>query len=135
MIEQIFTVDVFVRDKEEAVRFYVEKLGFDVMVDDTVAAGSGICLDDVAARWIAMVPRGGQLAIVPCTEEFHVFKAHRVGTPVEFQLHTDDLAATYADLCRRGVTFSEPPKHTERGMTASFLDPWGNRLSLVQPTS
>ena len=47
---------------------------------------------------------------------------------------TDDLARDYAAYQARGVTFLEEPRHEAYGSVAVFVDRWGNRWDLIQPS-
>jgi uncharacterized glyoxalase superfamily protein PhnB len=52
---------------------------------------------------------------------------------VAFFLHTDDFAATHADLMARGVRFCEAPRFEAYGTVAVFEDHYGNRWDLIEP--
>jgi len=58
MITSIGTVSVYVRDQEKAVKFYTEKLGFEVRRNEPMGPN---------ARWIELAPKGAQTRIVPFT--------------------------------------------------------------------
>lgn len=132
MIEQLHTIDIFVTDKQTAIDFYVEKLGFEVRDDVPFPAGSGITTPDGALRWVTVAPPGGEFLVVLVTPEFFVYRPDRVGERTDIRLRTDDLSATHHALAGRGVRFTQRPRHTPNGWEAWLADQDGNELAVVQ---
>jgi lactoylglutathione lyase len=117
MIKNIHVTGVSVSDQDRALDFYTTKLGFETRADTAVGD----------YRWIEVVPPGAETALV--------LEPGRgtVGTFTSVVFATDDMQATYEELRRRGVHFTEEPAgQSWGGIQAQFVDPDGNRFVLVQ---
>ena len=131
MIKQIGTVTMYVRDQEEALRFYTEKLGFEKRADQEPFPGF---------RWLTVAPPGATtqfLLLRPDQTDLPPKLAQQaeaeIGFAPHFVLEADDIQATYQDLSNRGVEFTQPPTQQPWGMTmAQLKDLYGNVIVLVQ---
>jgi lactoylglutathione lyase len=123
MSEIIGTVNVFVRDQETALKFYVEKLGWELRRDDSMGP----------IRWIEVAPAGSQTTIVLADSAFPLFSEDKVGRYTELQIFTDDIQSLYPKLNKAGVDFPTPPEDQPWGWHSVFADPDGNEYFLVQP--
>src|ERR1700730_2149799 len=116
-------VIVFVRDQDRSLRFYLDQLGFGLVIDNSFE-GSG--------RWVAVAPPDGTaiLALVspkPGSEEYRL-----IGCSRQVVLVTEDVTVKFDEWSKRGVRFHHPPKTPEWGGTfTSFEDLDGNRFALV----
>jgi len=132
MITQLARVTILVRDQDEALRFYTEKLGFEKRAD--VAFGP-------AMRWLTVAPRGQQgveIVLQKPEPAMHGEEDARrmlevVGRNPTWVFACDDCRATYAELRGRGVEFSGEPQEQPYGVEAVFVDLYGNSFSLLQP--
>ncbi len=126
---------LWVHDQDEALAFYVEKLGWEVRADLTVAEMGNY-------RWLTVGPPGQpDVAIVlnaiprppvmdtETAEEIRSLMAK--GWAGAVFLTTDDVRATYQELSARGVEFVEPPEDRRYGTDSSFRDPSGNSIRLM----
>lgn len=114
-------VQVFVSDFATSLRFYTEKLGFEVDYTD-------------GAHW-AQFHSGPEvaLAIVLCNPDREEAGGRLVGRFVGVTLMVEDIEAQYARLARAGVTFTgAPKKQSFGGVMAHFADPDGNVLTIRQ---
>ncbi len=106
MTQAIATVALAVRDYDEAIRFYRDALGFE-LVADTPLGGS--------KRWVVVAPKGGKGARLLLALADGEAQAARVGDQlggrVGFFLETDDFARDHAAFTAAGVRFLEPPRH------------------------
>jgi catechol 2,3-dioxygenase-like lactoylglutathione lyase family enzyme len=118
-MQRITVVSVPVSDQEVARRFYVEKLGFELMAD--APFGDGL-------RWLQVRPPGSEASLSLVTW----FEDMPAGSLRGLVLDTDDLEADHRALVERGVPFAGPPTATDGGTFATFADPDGNHLSLRQ---
>src|SRR3954465_9217111 len=120
---RIHHVTVFVRDQDRSLRFYVEQLGFSVLVDYRFGE---------RGRFILLSPPDGTafVALVAPRPESDEYKL--IGRPGQAVFVTDDIAAAF-DLWRsRGVRFQHAPKGESWGGTfTSFEDLDGNTFALV----
>jgi len=124
----IAMIAVLVRDYDEAIAWYRDALGFELLEDDDRGAGK---------RWVRMAPAGNvdfsmllAKAAKPAQEDC-VGNQH--GGRVGFFLHTDDFARDHARLTAAGVHFEESPRHEEYGTVVVFRDLYGNRWDLIEP--
>ena len=118
---------LLVRDYDEAIAFYVGKLGFALTSDADQGDGK---------RWVVVTPPGGQTGLL-LARAASPEQAARVGDPgggrVMFFLETTDFAADHARLLAAGVRFLETPRHEPYGVVAVFEDLYGLRWDLIEP--
>ena len=125
-------VTLLVPDYDEAIAFYVGRLGF-TLVEDMVLSS--------AKRWVTVRPPGGPeaatLLLLACaaTPEQRAAIGRQAGGRVAFFLSTDDFARDHAAFTAVGVRFLEPPRHEPYGTVAVFQDPFGNRWDLIEPAT
>ena len=114
---------VFVRDQERSLRFYVDQLGFRVMVDHRFPSGD---------RWIEVAPPDGSasVALVPAHPDSEVYKL--IGRDTQICFITEDVRAKYDELTGRGVRFLSPPLEPAwGGIFTRFEDIDGNSFGLA----
>ena len=123
---------VVVRDYDEAIRFFVDALGFELVEDSPARTTVG----DRPKRWVVVRPPGAEtgvlLAQADGSRQASVVGDQAAGR-VGFFLTVDDFAAAYARLLDAGVTFTGPPRSEPYGRVAVFLDIAGNRWDLLGP--
>ena len=122
-------VSVLVRDYDEAIRFYVDALRFEVVEDTRL---------DEHKRWVVVRPPGDGESALLLARAANDEQASRVGNQtggrVFLFLHTDDFARDYARMTVAGVTFIEEPRDEPYGRVVVFEDLYGNRWDLIEPT-
>ena len=133
---RIANAQLWVHDQDEALAFYTEKLGFEVRSDVTIAE-----LGDF--RWLTVGPANqpdfaitlmaipGPPVMEPDTAE-QVKALMAKGFAGTVFLETDDCQASYEELKRRGVEFTEAPEERPYGIDCGFRDPSGNAIRLTQ---
>jgi serine phosphatase RsbU (regulator of sigma subunit) len=97
----IQAVDVFVRDMEQSVQFYVNQLGFKLVSDVILQSGRrrvGVSPPDGSAGLNLIAPE-------PDTDEYQL-----IGRPTQVVFVTEDVAAKYAEWKKRGVRFHHTPR-------------------------
>ena len=120
---------LLVKDYDDAIAFFVGKLGFEVTEDTQLSADK---------RWVVVAPRGGDgsLLLARATDDRQrAAIGEQSGGRVFLFLETDDFARDHADYSAKGVTFVEEPRHEPYGTVAVFMDLYGNRWDLIQPAS
>ncbi len=134
MITSLSHASIFVHDQDEALRFYTEKLGFEVRTDMT--------LDGF--RWLTVGPQEQkdlEIVLMKPAPGF-MFDEETVGMIRALQekgalgagvFRTPDCKAAYEQLSARGVEFMSPPQERPYGVEATFRDCSGNWYSLTQP--
>jgi serine phosphatase RsbU (regulator of sigma subunit)/predicted enzyme related to lactoylglutathione lyase len=120
---RIQSLSVFVRDQEESLSFYVDRLGFRLVHDNRLGPGD---------RWIAVAPPDGTALIALLTPKPDSEQYKRIGQAREIVFITEDVTAKFQEWSRRGVHFHHPPvKPDWGGMFTSFEDIDGNSFALV----
>ena len=127
MMQHLANVALIVSDYDEAIAWYTQVLGFDLLQDTDLGDGK---------RWVRVSPPGATgtslLLAQAATEAQRGRIGDQVGGRVGFFLHTDDFATDYAALTGRGVRFAEEPRQESYGTVAVFVDLYGNRWDLVE---
>ncbi len=131
MKQSIVHVALVVRDYDEAIRFYTEKLAFTV-VEDTYQPQQG-------KRWVVIAPPGSGgsslLLARAATPEQEGVVGNQTGGRVFLFLGTDDFWRDYNRMVSEGITFVRAPKVESYGTVAVFEDLYGNRWDLVELAS
>jgi len=98
---RIHAVNIFVRDQERSLRFFVEQLGFELAFDARLQTGQ---------RWLAVSPPDGTavLTLVAPEPDSEAYKL--IGRPTQVVFVTEDVAAKYAEWRKRGVRFRYAPR-------------------------
>jgi predicted enzyme related to lactoylglutathione lyase len=136
MLKQLNNVQVWVHDQDEALAFYTEKLGLELRDDVTVPEMGNF-------RWLSVgVPGQSDVAIVlmavpgpPVFDEEtrgQIMALMSKGASGGLFFATDDCRASYEELSKRGVEFSQEPTEQPYGIDAGFRDPSGNQMRMVQ---
>jgi catechol 2,3-dioxygenase-like lactoylglutathione lyase family enzyme len=128
MPQSIVHVALVVRDYDEAIRFFIDKLDFILLEDSYVP--------EQDKRWVVVAPKGpGGTSILlarPSNQEQQAFVGNQTGGRVTFFLGTDDFWRDYNALVARGIEFVRPPLETSYGTVAVFRDLYGNLWDLVE---
>jgi catechol 2,3-dioxygenase-like lactoylglutathione lyase family enzyme len=128
MDQSIVHVALVVRDYDEAIEFYTEKLGF-TLVEDSYQP-------DQDKRWVVVAPPGSHgttlLLARASNPEQATFIGNQSGGRVFLFLNTDDFWRDYQNFVSRGVQFVRAPKEEEYGTVAVFQDLYGNLWDLLE---
>lgn len=111
---------------DEAIDFFVGKLGFTLAEDTDMGEGK---------RWV-VVSAGEGASLLIARAEGELQKAsigNQAGGRVGFFLQTDDFERDYTNWTAQGVKFREQPRHEVYGTVAVFEDVYGNTWDLIQP--
>jgi catechol 2,3-dioxygenase-like lactoylglutathione lyase family enzyme len=127
-MQSIATIALVVADYDEAIGFYCEKLGFDLLADRDMGEGK---------RWVLVAPQGGNGVRLLLAKAVGAEQQSRVGNQaggrVFLFLETDDFARDHAAFLAKGVVFRETPRHEPYGSVAVFEDIYGNGWDLIEP--
>jgi catechol 2,3-dioxygenase-like lactoylglutathione lyase family enzyme len=133
MFNAITHSQTWVLDQDEALDFYVGKLGFEVHTDAQLDFMRWLTINlpgQPERELILMVP--GPPALDPDTAEVvRGLLGKGIGGAVI--ITTDDCRATYETLRARGVEFTEEPVERFYGIDVGLRDPFGNPLRITQP--
>ena len=125
-------VALIVDDYDDAIRFFVDALGFE-LVEDSPALTSR---DGRPKRWVVVRPPGAATALLLAKadgdREVQVVGDQFAGR-VGLFLRVDDFEASYARMRDAGVRFVGEPRPEPYGRVAVFLDVAGNRWDLLGP--
>lgn len=128
MQQAIAHIALVVRDYDEALDFYVGKLGFQVVED--------LDQPDQNKRWVVISPPGSSstslLLARASTPEQEPFIGNQTGGRVFLFLQTDDFWRDYNRMTVLGINFVRPPVEALYGIVAVFEDLYGNRWDLLQ---
>lgn len=128
MKQSIIHIALVVRDYDEALAFYVGKLGFK-LIEDTYQREQN-------KRWVVVSPPGSHgttlLLARASKPEQESFIGNQAGGRVFLFLSTDDFWRDYHAMVAKGIVFIRDPKQAEYGLVAVFKDLYGNLWDLVQ---
>jgi catechol 2,3-dioxygenase-like lactoylglutathione lyase family enzyme len=129
MRQSLGLVALVVRDYDEALAFYVGRLGFELVEDSHVP--------EQDKRWVVVSPRGASesrlLLAQASTEAQAASIGNQTGGRVFLFLHTDDFWRDYHSYRAHGIEFIREPKEEPWGTVAVFKDLYGNQWDLIEP--
>jgi catechol 2,3-dioxygenase-like lactoylglutathione lyase family enzyme len=131
MAQTLGYIALLVRDYDEAIAFFTQKLGFELIEDSSSKDRQGR-----DKRWVLVAPPGSSGTSLLLARASTPEEASRVGNQtggrVFLFLHTDDFWRDYRAMTACGVKFVRDPKDEEYGMVAVFEDLYGNKWDLLQ---
>lgn len=131
MPQYLGLVSLVVRDYDEAIAFYVERLGF-TLIEDTYQPAQD-------KRWVVVSPPGAKESHLLLARANSEHQASRIGDQtgnrVFLFLYTDDFWRDYHAFKGKGVEFVREPKVEDYGTVAVFKDLYGNQWDLIQNNS
>ncbi len=124
-------ISLVVKDYDEAITFFVEKLQFRLLEDTHIPAQE--------KRWVVVAPRGPLGACLLLARASTDFQRSRVGDQtggrVFLFLYTDDFWRDYFSFLSKGIAFVRPPEEQPHGLVAVFKDLYGNFWDLIEPNA
>ncbi len=128
MKQQIAHIALIVKDYDEAILFYTQKLDFDLISD--------IPLNE-KKRWVLVGPKysnGCCLLLAKASDEKQFDSiGNQTGGRVFLFLHTDDFWRDYKNMQAKGILFTREPVVENYGTVAIFKDLYGNLWDLIEP--
>lgn len=128
MQQNIIHIAILVKDYDEAIEFYVNKLNFE-LIEDTYQP-------EQDKRWVVISPPGSQgttlLLARASNDQQSEFIGNQTGGRVFLFLNTDDFWRDYNRMKQLDITFVRPPKEQPYGTVAVFEDLYGNLWDLLQ---
>jgi len=126
--QRLALVALVVPDYDEAIGFYVGRLGFRLTSDEDQGEGR---------RWVTIAPPGDALGCQillarAATPAQTAAIGNQTGGRVFLILQTNDFARDHAAMLAAGVRFEEAPRQEPYGTVAVWQDPFGNRWDLIQ---
>jgi catechol 2,3-dioxygenase-like lactoylglutathione lyase family enzyme len=135
MITRLSHTTIFVLDQDEALKFYRDKLGFEVRTDFTM---------DNGFRWLTVGPKTQpdleivlmalkESPMMPADKVAMMRKLIESGSMGGGVLQADDCRKTYEELKAKGVEFKGAPEERFYGIETLLKDNSGNWFSMTQP--
>ncbi len=128
MKQALIHVALVVRDYDEAIEFYTQKLNFELLEDSYQP--------EQDKRWVVVSPPGSTGATLLLARaskaEQEPFIGNQSGGRVFLFLNTDDFWRDYNDFVSKGIKFIREPKKAEYGTVAVFEDLYGNLWDLLE---
>ena len=128
MKQHIAHIALVVRDYDEAIQFYTEKLHFTLVVDSVLSE---------TKRWVLVAPSGsGECCLLlakAANPEQEAAIGNQAGGRVFLFLWTDNFRRDYESMLKNGVEFMREPKVEAYGTVAVFKDLYGNLWDLIEP--
>lgn len=126
MKQSLSLISLLVADYDEAITFYTQKLGFELLEDSPQGE----------KRWVVVRPKGASetaiLLAKASTEQQKQQIGQQAGGRVFLFLKTDDFWRDHARMQQQGVRFLETPRKEAYGTVAVFEDLYGSRWDLLQ---
>lgn len=127
MPQQIVHLALVVNDYDEAIEFYTDKLGFELIEDTTLTE---------TKRWVLVRPPGSNECSLLLAKGFGDEQQSRIGNQtggrVFLFLKTDDFWRDYNTYRSKGIQFIREPKKELYGTVAVFQDIYGNLWDLIE---
>ena len=128
MKQELAKIAIVVKDYDEAINFYVEKLNFELIEDTTMTPEK---------RWVVIAPPGSTACKILLAKAKNDTELAAVGNQtggrVFLFLHTDNLDRDYDSLTARGIKIARKPITESWGKVLVFEDLYGNLWDLIEP--
>ncbi len=129
MKQHIAHIALVVKDYDEAIAFYTQKLNFRLLEDTPLTPEK---------RWVRVAPPGAEeccLLLARAANEAQEYSiGNQTGGRVFLFLYTDDFWRDYHQMVERGIQFVREPSVEPHGTVAVFADLYGNLWDFIQPT-
>lgn len=127
MNQYLAHIALVVRDYDEAIKFYVNKLNFDIIEDTRLSDEK---------RWVLIKPKGDYnfnlLLAKAINEEQKSRIGNQTGGRVFIFLSTDDFDRDYKNLIKNKIRIIRKPKVEPYGKVCVFEDLYGNLWDLIE---
>ncbi len=128
MKQRIAHIALVVKDYDEAIEFYTNKLDFHLIEDTKLTEEK---------RWVMVAPKGAKecclLLAKAANEKQEKSIGNQSGGRVFLFLFTDNFRRDYEKMLERGIKFVRPPEQMDYGKVAVFEDLYGNMWDLLEP--
>jgi catechol 2,3-dioxygenase-like lactoylglutathione lyase family enzyme len=126
MNQQLGQLSLLVRDYDEAITYYTQTLGFELLEDTPLSE---------TKRWVRISPPGSSchLLLAKASGEAQISQiGHQAGGRVFLFLYTDDFYQDYENYRAKGVEFIREPAEESFGIVSVFKDLYGNLWDLIE---
>jgi len=126
--QSIVHIALLVKEYDEAIKFYTEKLSFDLIED--------IYQPEQDKRWVVVSPPGSigtSILLARASKiEQENYIGNQTGGRVFLFLNTDNFWRDYNEMVSKGIEFVRKPKEEDYGIVAVFKDLYGNLWDLLE---
>jgi lactoylglutathione lyase len=131
MIDTVGGTIVYVSDQSKALKFYTQKLEFDVKSDMSYGNNE--------LRWIEVAPKNSKATISLVEPDLEFLKDEqqveraekRIGTDTDIWFYSNNIESTYEELKNNDVEITKPEKQDWGGVMCIFKDQDGNSYGLA----
>ena len=128
MYQRIAHITLIVKDYDDAIEFFTQKLDFQLIEDTKI---------DEKKRWVMVAPPGAKECALLIAKASNKRQAGSIGNQtggrVGFFLFTDDFRRDFNKMTDRKINFVRPPAEFNYGTVAVFKDLYGNMWDLIEP--
>ncbi len=130
MQQRIAHIALMVKEYDEAIKFYTEKVGFKLICD--------IALNE-KKRWVLLAPQGTNECGLLLAKADADKQIDRIGDQTDGRvflfLYTDNFWRDYNNMLAKGISFIRKPVVEDYGTVAVFSDLYGNLWDLIEPNN
>ena len=130
MKQHIAHISLVVEDYDDAINFYTQKIGFELIEDTKLSEEK---------RWVLVKPKGATETAILLAKAANTEQKSRIGNQtggrVFMFLYTDNFWRDYHLMVEKGVKFVREPKEEVYATVAVFADLYGNQWDLLEPKS
>ncbi|ASU34506.1 VOC family protein [Mucilaginibacter xinganensis] len=130
MKQHIAHITLLVNDYDEAIKFYTEKLKFDLIEDTPLSE---------TKRWVLVAPKNAKECCLVLAKADNDKQRNHIGNQtggrVALFLYTDDFWRDHAQMLAENIKFIREPQAEPYGIVAVFADLYGNFWDLIQPNT
>lgn len=127
-VQRIAHIALVVKDYDEAIQFYTEKLNFKVIEDTPLSESK---------RWVLIAPSGAKecclLLAKAANDKQEASIGNQTGGRVFLFLYTNNFERDYKQMAENGIRFVRQPTAEAYGTVAVFEDLYGNLWDLIEP--
>src|SRR5438067_9722348 len=98
---RIHAINIYVRDQDRSLRFYLDQLGFELAFDARLQSGR---------RWVAVSPPDGTAVLTLIAPDPDSREYNLIGRPTQVVFVTEDVPAKFREWSKRGVRFRHTPR-------------------------
>ena len=128
MNQRLAHIALLVRDFDDAIEFYTEKLHFTLLEDTLISE---------TKRWVLVAPPGSNeccLLLAKASSDEQLGRVgNQTGGRVFLFLYTDDFQRDYQNLINHEISIVREPSVETYGKVAVFMDLYGNLWDLIEP--
>jgi len=130
MKQHIAHISLVVEDYDDAINFYTQKIGFELIEDTKLSEEK---------RWVLVKPKGATETAILLAKAANTEQKSRIGNQtggrVFMFLYSDNFWRDYHLMVEKGVKFVREPKEEVYATVAVFADLYGNQWDLLEPKS